>query len=567
MTDVRYIGGNPICDATAREQVEQVDDRLSSYEDIFTADVSESVQSWLDEHPEATTTVQDGAITEAKLSSELKSNVIKGYIMPETFGAVGDGVTDDTVAIQAAIDSGKNVIFSKTSYLCGRVVIRNSNIIIDGNFATLLHGANYGFVISKDTHDVVIRNFHSICTYEKDSQQDTNAHISTGTNNDNPDEEFFTYNITIQNCSFYGGVIGVSISSSKNVFIEDCSFDSFVYKPEDSSGGYGILIQSCNNVKISFSEFSLGAYGRHDIYVSVDQRKTLYKKNKNITIDSCKFDHSNLSLVDGVNYYSSITVPINVRASKKVVVANSYFYSVTGAVNFFAPDGDIDGATVKNCTIDTPVYKTGESEIRSIVGFNGTSENHVNGDVFGITVLNIPANYTSFIVLKNCIANVFSSNIGASNIVCYDNVILHLWDIITTFTSYFIRFIGGDETKGFCKNITYINQTLSPSKYYFSEESSADVGFYDTVQMRIQLAGSSAFTDWTALPDGMDPGKCYCSGIGLLHSTGIRFGQGTNLASMRIFVELGNGGIRVYNSDPNYFSTYAYISITPIPTH
>ena len=85
--------------------------------------------------------------------------------------------------------------------------------------------------------------------------------------------------------------------------------------------------------------------------------------------------------------------------------------------------------------------------------------------------------------------------------------------------------------------------------------------------MRIQLAGSSAFTDWTALPDGMDPGKCYCSGIGLLHSTGIRFGQGTNLASMRIFVELGNGGIRVYNSDPNYFSTYAYISITPIPTH
>ena len=48
---------------------------LAQYEDIFTGDVDESVQNWLDAHPEATTTVQDGAITEVKLSPTLQGFV------------------------------------------------------------------------------------------------------------------------------------------------------------------------------------------------------------------------------------------------------------------------------------------------------------------------------------------------------------------------------------------------------------------------------------------------------------------------------------------------------------
>lgn len=56
------------------------------------------------------------------------------------FGAKGDGVTDDTAAIQAAIDSGKNVFIPMGVYLCGRELeLKTKGQIITGAGA----GAGY----------------------------------------------------------------------------------------------------------------------------------------------------------------------------------------------------------------------------------------------------------------------------------------------------------------------------------------------------------------------------------------------------------------------------------------
>ena len=53
---------------------------LAEYEQIFTADVDESVSNWLNEHPEATTTVQDGSLTEAKFTDDLKDQILSTNI-------------------------------------------------------------------------------------------------------------------------------------------------------------------------------------------------------------------------------------------------------------------------------------------------------------------------------------------------------------------------------------------------------------------------------------------------------------------------------------------------------
>lgn len=59
----------------------------------------EAINKWLDDHPEATTTVADGSLTEAKFSDALKVKAVKKYITPDMFA----GATD-AAKLQAAID-------------------------------------------------------------------------------------------------------------------------------------------------------------------------------------------------------------------------------------------------------------------------------------------------------------------------------------------------------------------------------------------------------------------------------------------------------------------------------
>lgn len=49
-----------------------------------------AVKSWLNEHPEATTTVQDGSIEEIKINKNFLPYIKNDYFTPQMFGAKGD---------------------------------------------------------------------------------------------------------------------------------------------------------------------------------------------------------------------------------------------------------------------------------------------------------------------------------------------------------------------------------------------------------------------------------------------------------------------------------------------
>lgn len=115
-----------------------------------------AVSKWLNEHPEATTTVQNGSIIESKISNAFLPYIKNIYVTPEMFGAVGDGKNDDTISIQNAINANKMVV------LCGKYKITSSitlniyqriksygaEIISDGSFTAITiigHADKYNY--------------------------------------------------------------------------------------------------------------------------------------------------------------------------------------------------------------------------------------------------------------------------------------------------------------------------------------------------------------------------------------------------------------------------------------
>lgn len=103
--------------------------RENEIEELFSMPTQEAVENWLDKHPEATTTVQNGSLDELKFTEEAKTKIVKDYVTPEMFGAKGNGTTDDTEALQNTINYAKtNNCFVKGN----KTYFISNTILIDG---------------------------------------------------------------------------------------------------------------------------------------------------------------------------------------------------------------------------------------------------------------------------------------------------------------------------------------------------------------------------------------------------------------------------------------------------
>lgn len=129
-----------------------------------------AVSSWLNEHPEATTTVQDGSITEHKINVDFLPYIKNEYVTPEMFGAVGDGVTDDTEAIQNAIDNSGRVpvIFKNKKYRCNGTLLLNYGTQLVGCGErvnpTILYYTGTGVFITQNSPETNGSSYYSDCS-------------------------------------------------------------------------------------------------------------------------------------------------------------------------------------------------------------------------------------------------------------------------------------------------------------------------------------------------------------------------------------------------------------------
>jgi hypothetical protein len=100
--------------------------------------------------------IQQGGITKRATGAELAKglNGINGTVNVKDFGAVGDGVADDTAAIQAALNTAAKVVFFPVGTYRATTLNLPSNIVLCGSgYASVLQTATDAFFVKGESQN------------------------------------------------------------------------------------------------------------------------------------------------------------------------------------------------------------------------------------------------------------------------------------------------------------------------------------------------------------------------------------------------------------------------------
>ncbi len=214
------------------------------------------------------------------------------------FGAVGDGTTDDTVAIQAGLDyvSGTNQILlidKPGTYIFDHLVVPNNSGIEGLGTQTILKVKTYGtqdksiFTIADHTkHDFSISNLviDGGVTYVGDGTLDSGSRVVDLT------QIIFNFdygtNLTFKNLTIKNTARPIRIFAAKNILVDNCIFQMVGLAGIDC--GYS---DDCDNIKVINSTFSTGYYNAFDSNVSNvrNGEVALQLGGRNILIEKCTF--------------------------------------------------------------------------------------------------------------------------------------------------------------------------------------------------------------------------------------------------------------------------------------
>lgn len=283
---------------------------------------------------------------------------IHGYITPQMFGAVGDGLSDDTIAFKKAL----NYLESNKDYaalhlpagdylLSEQLITRDVSIIGDGvQVSRLIFDSNstsaglkiYQATVNIRSACVSIRdlsilydgveNFSGIeiegeYLNERWQISPLITRIFIGTNKDT------TVN--------HGWYIGIAINNCDAVRITECSINGRIQDAEPNySAMYGVYINSSNKPHATshMVENCMITHFKNAIYVPVTEGLKIIN-NDIVGVDiglNCEgTDYYPYILIEG-NHINASSICINISKYKEIIISNNdcYIQQSTNDVNF-----------------------------------------------------------------------------------------------------------------------------------------------------------------------------------------------------------------------------------------
>lgn len=240
------------------------------------------------------------------LSDIVDKKASKVFVTPEEYGAYGDGVHDDTISIQSALNQNKDVYLGQNYLISDELIVTSNNISI--------HGGGKLYIPSSITLKSIIKLVNSNNVVIKDlklySINDKAPIIPNG-------------HVTRPN-AVSSNIAGIHIIKSSNIKCQNLEFNSMLFDfhiiDEYSSNSFsnnnitieniisneaqsGVLMGMTNNVTIknyTFIPASIGAGGYHFVYATYRVGKLLID---NVKVHCPSIYHD--STFDFANYQDS----------------------------------------------------------------------------------------------------------------------------------------------------------------------------------------------------------------------------------------------------------------------
>ena len=339
------------------------------------------------------------AIEVIEQSVDTINSTMDYFITPEQFGAVGDGVSDDTAKVTSSLS--RRTFLKNPAYLVTDTLVVPDNVDITSKSDLVFSKTSYALQVGDNfsMRGGAIKNPNSgSALITQDKNHTTISDLSMeGSNTRTGTHAYAIVADGANNCVYERvrakGYTGLAyILDSSHVTLRDLYTDDTVYHAHLDAGGYGVLLAGASFIDIDNLHFVVGDNGnadgyngRHAVYVSTTAGST---ECRFINITNLFADYTKRSVVP--------PAAINIRNSIGLKITNAQIYG--SSISGIRDSGSSDMTSIDGCIVHQLKRATGTIYCINLGDDSGVNKNYnvsITNNLLRLT------KYTEDVVINN----------------------------------------------------------------------------------------------------------------------------------------------------------------------